>query len=63
MKEIILKPTQRESTFIEHKTKHPKPPVFGAIYSFHAPIANHEIWTTCETCGEEYDLRGVHVCK
>lgn len=24
---------------------------------------NHEVWVTCPVCGEEYDLRGVHVCE
>jgi len=26
-------------------------------------INNHEIWTTCTSCGEEYDLRINHFCN
>jgi hypothetical protein len=24
---------------------------------------NHEMWTVCEVCGEEYDLRGNGCCR
>jgi len=24
---------------------------------------NHEVWTVCETCGQEYDARLNHICE